>query len=73
MTIQLAYMGLWAHQMGIPDSDKVKSEFGIPDDFQPVSVIAICAIGKFESLPEDYQEAEKSERGRKDLKYFVFS
>jgi nitroreductase len=45
-------MGLMAHQMGGFDEQKIRQEFSIPDDFQPMSVMAVGYPSADEIQPE---------------------
>lgn len=65
--LQATALGLMAHQMGGYDSDKLKKEFNIPEEFTSMSMIAVGEQGELEHIDEDYHAAEKAKRYRKPL------
>ncbi len=72
MAIQATYMGLHVHQMtGIPE--KVTETFGVPEDFKPLTAIAVGYLGSLDSLSEDLQNREKAPRTRKEPTELVFA
>lgn len=72
LTFQATTEGLHLHQMSGFSKDKAIELFNIPDDFEPVSVIAIGYIAEPGKLPGELAKAEKMERVRKDFDDFVF-
>lgn len=73
MMNQVTAMGLHMHQMGGFDFEKVRKNINLPDDLEPVSMIAIGYKADPEVLPIDYQDMEKAPQERKDTKDIVFS
>ena len=73
LTIQAAALGLFVHQMGGFDKDRSRQEFDIPQDYEPMTAIAIGYAGSPDELPEDLRERELAPRTRKSLETFVFS
>lgn len=72
--LQAVSLGLMAHQMGGFDSEKVMREFNIPENFIPMSVIAVGYQAEPEILEEEYKIAELKERYRRPLsETFFFS
>ena len=57
LCIQATAMGLMAHQMGGFDQEKISKEFQIPQEFNPIAVIA---VGYEEKGKEDH--SKRSER-----------
>jgi nitroreductase len=74
LTLQAAYMGLAAHQMGGYDREKARATFGIPEEFIPTSVIALGYQDEPAALADENQlTQETSPRNRKPLSEFVYS
>ncbi|MGE0090575.1 MAG: nitroreductase family protein [Bacteroidales bacterium] len=71
---QATALNLFVHQMGGFSIDKVKNEFTIPDEFEPIVIMAIGYKGNSNDFSEDLQNREKKIRIRKpidDLTKFV--
>ncbi len=73
LSIQATALGLQVHQMGGFDATKARELFGIPADYEPVTVIAIGDVGAPEALPEVLRQRELAARERKPLREFVFA
>ena len=73
LTFQAMTMGIYIRQMGGFDPDKTRAIFAVPDNFIPVSVLAIGYKGNPESLPEDLKKKELALRQRKDLSEIAFT
>jgi nitroreductase len=72
MMNQATEMGLVMHQMGGFDYVKAAKNVNLPDEFEPVSMIAIGYEGDISILPEDFQKMENMPRTRKALSEIVF-
>lgn len=72
MTAQAMSMGLYLHPMGGFDSEKVIVNFNIPDEYEPVTMIAAGYLGDVNILPEELKQREIAERKRKLLSDIVF-
>ncbi len=72
LSVQAEALGLQVHQMGGFDREKARQLFGIPEGYEPLTVIAIGYPGKIEGLPADLRERELVARSRKPLNEFVF-
>lgn len=72
LTIQAEALGLRVHQMGGYDADKARQLMGLPDDCEPMTVIAIGYPGDPDRLPEDLRVRELAGRTRNPLEQFVF-
>ncbi|MEH0156152.1 nitroreductase family protein [Limibacter armeniacum] len=72
MAIQATELGLYMHQMAGFDSEKAQKTLGIPDEFEPVAMIAVGYIGDPNSLPDGLREKETAPRSRKSLEDFTF-
>jgi len=73
ITFQAMHEGLYVHQMTGFDRLKAEQSFGIPANFEAVSLISIGYQGDYKILPERMQKSEKAVRIRKELDTFVFS
>ncbi|MCX6304172.1 MAG: nitroreductase family protein [Bacteroidetes bacterium] len=73
LSIEAMSQGLHVHQMGGFSADKARELFEIPEDYQPLTVIAAGYIGEPEMLSENLKERELLERKRKELSEVVFS
>lgn len=70
---QATEMGLYMHQMGGFDFEKAASNINLPDELEPVSMIAVGYKGDINVLPEDFQKMENQPRTRKALNDIVFT
>ncbi len=72
LVVQATALGLFAHQMAGFEADKARQAAGLPDDCEPMVVIAIGHYGDYNDLPEALRERELAPRVRKPLSEFVF-
>jgi len=72
LIIQAMALDLFAHQMAGYHVDQARHEFNIPQDYEPVAMIALGYPGDPDSLPEDLQRRELKPRQRRPLEAFVF-
>lgn len=72
LSLEAALIGLETHQMAGFDVDKARQEFGIPDEFVPLTMMALGYAGDPESLPDDLKARELTPRTRKPLDKLVF-
>ena len=70
--IQAVSMGLLAHPMGGFDVNRARNELNIPQEYDPVVMIAIGYQGDDSRLPEDLQIRLKNPRIRKPLEEIIF-
>ena len=73
LTFEAMNQGLYVHQMAGFNQKSASTLFGIPNDYQPLTVIAMGYLGKPDSLAEDQKQSELSVRTRKELNEFIFS
>lgn len=73
MMNQVTEMGLMMHQMSGFSAQKAAKNINLPDDFEPVTMIAVGYKGHPSVLPHDLQEMENLERSRKNLSEIVFT
>lgn len=73
LSLEAMNQGIYSHQMSGFSKEKAIKLFQIPDDFQPVSVIALGYYGNPELLPEDMYKSEIGKRKRQALDDIVFA
>ena len=73
LVLQATALGLACHQTGGVDVKKARTEFSIPEGYDPIDVIAIGYAADASRLPEDLRVMELATRSRKPLRDFVFS
>lgn len=73
LCLQATSMGLIVHQMGGYEVEKARESFAIPDQYQPMAMLAIGYMADVNSLPEDIKERETAPRKRKPLGELFFS
>jgi len=73
LTIQATALGLTVHQMGGFQTDEVRQQFAIPEQYDPLVILAIGYRGHPESLPKHLHEREISIRQRLELPSLVHS
>lgn len=67
LTLAASESGLHLHQMSGFSSEKAIELFDIPEEYIPVSIIALGYKGELSVLPEDLQKMENGPRTRKSL------
>ncbi|HOZ01666.1 MAG TPA: nitroreductase family protein [Candidatus Syntrophosphaera sp.] len=67
LTAQASSMDLYVHNMGGFSADKTREFFAIPDDIEPVTMIAVGYLGDPSSLSEFNQKRELEVQTRKPL------
>ncbi len=72
MTSQASALDLYLHHMAGFSSEEAKRKFQIPDNFTPVTVVAIGYLGSPHKLPDNLQESELKKRERKHFSEFLF-
>ncbi|MEZ4745442.1 MAG: nitroreductase family protein [Calditrichia bacterium] len=73
VNIQATAMGLVLHQMGGFNPNVAIENFRIPENFEPVTIIAMGYPGDPDMLTEKLQMLEKAPRSRKSLSEIVFT
>ena len=73
LTFEATARGLHVHQMIGILPDKVRSTYGIPDDFQPLTGLAIGYAASADILPDKLRDRDLAPRTRKPLREFVFA
>ncbi|HWN99262.1 MAG TPA: nitroreductase family protein [Blastocatellia bacterium] len=74
LLLEAVELGLAAHPMAGYDAERARSEFGIPDGFTPIAMIAIGYPyrGKLEDLDEKLRGKELASRTRKPIGEIAF-
>jgi nitroreductase len=72
LTFQATVSGLVVHQIAGFDVEKARSEFSIPQDYEPVTAAAIGYPGDSAHLTEKLRKRDAIPRTRKPLADFVF-
>ena len=74
LSVQAEALGLRTHHMGGIVLDKIREVYAVPDDFDPVSAIALGYQGDIDLLVEEKDRArEQQPRTRKSLDEIVFA
>jgi len=73
LSIQATELGLSLHQMAGFDAKMAQEIYQIPEDYEPVSMIALGYREDIDKLDEKLQAREKSPRSRKPLQEIVFN
>lgn len=72
LTFQATAMDLYVRQMGGFYPDKARALFSIPDNYMPVSVLAVGYKGDIAVLPENLKLKEQTARVRKNIEEIAF-
>lgn len=72
LLVEAQAQGLAAHVMGGFDPAKLRTEFGIPEDFEPMAMIAIGYAGAPDLLDPELAAREAGERTREPLDRILF-
>ena len=72
LTLEATSRGLVVHQMGGFSAERARAHLGIPEDFEPMAVVAVGHPTRVEALPPDLAEREKAGRARKPQSEIAF-
>ena len=72
LTLEATSRGLVVHQMRGILPDQAREAYGIPDDYDVVTAIAIGHPGPADGLPEKFRDRDARARTRKPLRDLVF-
>jgi nitroreductase len=72
LIIQASALGLSTHPMGGFSVEKARAVFGIPEGYEPVTVIALGYLPQLDELDESLSLSAAKNRSRKPLDEFVF-
>jgi nitroreductase len=73
LTFEAVAHGLFVHQMAGFDPEKARRVFSIPQDWEPVTAMAIGYPGDPQTLPDRLRDRELAPRTRKPLSEFVIT
>lgn len=73
LTLEATARGLFVHQMAGIQPDRVREIYGVPEDFEIVTGLALGYGGTAESLPESFRASEVEPRRRRPHKELFFS
>ncbi|QEH34214.1 malonic semialdehyde reductase [Aquisphaera giovannonii] len=72
LTMEATARGLFVHQMIGIDPERARQLFSVPEDYQPLTGIAIGYLGDAPGLDPKYGERDRAPRQRKPLSEIVF-
>ncbi|AYA37965.1 nitroreductase [Hymenobacter oligotrophus] len=72
LLLQAGELGIHGHPMGGFDVAKTREAYHLPDELEPVTVLALGYVGPAEQLEEPFRSRELAARSRKPLEEFVF-
>jgi nitroreductase len=72
MALQATSLGLYIHPMAGIDVERIRSEYQLPENVDPVAAIAVGWLGDPATLPEKLEKSERGARSRKSLEEVVF-
>ncbi|MGQ8335373.1 nitroreductase family protein [Sunxiuqinia sp. A32] len=73
LCVQATYMGLHVHQMGGFDKEMATDAFSIPEQFIPMTVIAVGYIENKDGISDDLKKEDQQPRTRKTFDQIVFN
>ena len=73
LCLQAEAMGMMAHQMGGFDADKTRSEFGVPEQYIPMAMIAVGYPADPATFSDEIRERELAPRKRRELGELFFA
>lgn len=72
LAIQATALGLHVHPMAGFSAETARTLYGIPENFEPVTMLAIGYLGDPQMLAEQRRQQELTPRTRRPLNEFVF-
>ncbi len=73
LTAQATALGLCVHQMAGIRRDAIRATYDVPEDFEPLTGLAIGYLGDPDVLPDDLAKREGRKRTRRPLEETVFA
>ncbi len=73
LVLQAMSMGLYCHMMAGFEPQKARHTLGIPEGWDPLTMMAVGYLGDAKTLSEDLQKREGAPRSRKPLDEFIFT
>jgi nitroreductase len=72
MALQATALGLWIHQMGGYDPAKARDYFGIPEDCEPMAMIAVGYMLPEKGIPLEVLQRDSAVRTRQPISEMAF-
>ena len=72
LCLQATALDLIVHQMGGFDADKARQVFNLPEDCQPMAMMAVGYQADADRLSDDFKEAELAARSRVPLEQLFY-
>lgn len=73
LIVQAGALGLFLHLAAGFDAERAREAFGVPGEFEPVTIVALGYLGRVEDLPPSLRDRELTSRKRKPLGSLVFT
>lgn len=73
LLLEATARGLWVHQMGGILPDRARELYAIPDDYEPLTALAIGYRGDPADARDELAQRDRTPRSRRPLREFVFS
>ncbi len=73
LTFQATALGLSVHQMGGIDRTAIRATYEIPDEYEPVTAVAVGYAGDPDTLDDELAERERAPRKRKPREEIAFT
>jgi nitroreductase len=73
LSIQALVLDLYVHQMAGFSVENARLLYGIPEEYEPVTMLALGYLGDPDTLSEPRRQQELTPRARKPLHEFVFA
>lgn len=73
LSVEATAHDIYLHQLGGFYVDKARETFGIPDEYEPVSIIVLGYAGDIAELPENLRQREEKPRQRLPLEQLVYT
>lgn len=73
LTTQASALDLYVRNMAGFSAEKARQHFNLPDDIEPVTMIAVGYLGAFDQLSEDIKQRELAPRERKPLEEVILN
>jgi nitroreductase len=72
LMLQALEHGVYSHAMAGIRRDAIAEEYALPEEWEPITALALGHLGDASELPEDLEERERAPRTRRPQDSFVF-